>query len=74
MEAEWGLFPKNKNQGHKGLCAQESHRVLLSFSRQNQVLKSGLQGPEIIELVSDQWRVEGVPDTVEHDIQGVPKL
>ena len=34
----WRLFPTNKKRGtKKGLCAQESHRVLLSFSDSNKM-------------------------------------
>ena len=33
MEAEGGPFPKNKKLGtQKGFCAQEPHRVLLSYN------------------------------------------
>ena len=33
MEAEWGLFPKNKKWGaQRGFCARKPHRALLSYS------------------------------------------
>ena len=32
VEAEGGLFPKNKKWGtHKGFCAQDPHRALLGY-------------------------------------------
>ena len=33
-----------------------------------------LQGPEVLELLSDHWWVEPIPDTAGCGVQGVPKF
>ena len=44
MEAEWGLFPKNKKwETQKGFYAQEPHRALLGYS-----INLHVPSPEIV--------------------------